>query len=180
MGDRLALLVGRIIIAAAKVDQQVFWQIHHFQNERMLREMKLPNPQDIWEVVPESPDDRVKMWGRLCRELSATDAKLLSRSDDTRRRLKDASTCRHDLAHGWIDTNIGDGLVRVSNQRDLDNFVQDRLNYDFAKHGDKVPRLNENYPTTYTVALLEGLPQEFERIGREISEMTNHAIMNFR
>ena len=100
MDDALALLVGKVILASAKLDQTLWGQIGHLA----VAKRDLDRTQGQIRTTAEETDDRfsrrLKHFRRLSLELAPNNQKLMSEIDRTLHEIKDIERIRAHLAHG--------------------------------------------------------------------------------
>jgi hypothetical protein len=163
----------------------------HLQNERAARHNNafltgnpLPKYPGDYEPIPGRFDERVKMWRRLCCQLTADDAKLTSSMDRMLSQLFPATDCRHDIAHGWISRSEDGTSIKTYNHSDMIKYHKIMSKFsgpEGLKHRDeKRPRVEDYLYATHTIEYLASLPEKLQSIFDEIYRLSEAAITDFR
>jgi hypothetical protein len=181
---RVATAIGRIVMAYGRVDQQIYYQIGHLKTERFRRARNKASRPPPDEPIERRFGSTVKLYRRLCSELSRDDPSLMRDVDAFIRRLDLAVACRDDLVHGWVSYDAAEiGLpekektrICVTNAHDINEFIKARNN----TPPGKMPRADDYINVIYTFEQLEAVVNDFTRIYWDLFTLTDRAIMEFR
>ena len=129
MDDALALLVGKVILAYAKLDQTLWGQIGHLA----VAKRDLDRAQGQIRTTTEEADDRfsrrLKHFRRLSSELTSNNQMLMSEIDRTLQEIRDIERIRAHLAHGWL--SLSEDWISVLDHREGRDFFRAIREADF-------------------------------------------------
>jgi len=161
--DYAALLVGRLIVTWASVDEWLYGSITHCQHAKVIRGTmsmsQIPLPSGNF-------DNRVTEWRRLCAEL-APDQEMMRQIDRSIVELKSFSLVRHHFAHNLIlrispGENDDSSRFDISNSKQMKRQVQQMIK-------NPRPNLTLNPIATYTFTQIIDAAEGLERARSELA-----------
>jgi hypothetical protein len=117
MDERLALIIGKIILAYGRLDQQL-WSIlaimalKHASDQVVRGERQWMEPEEIDKRF----DRRLAHYRRLCAALSQNDSSVLAIVDRMLNEIRDVERIRAHMAHGNLHER--EGRIAVSDGRE--------------------------------------------------------------